>query len=122
VAEGSQPQVIELEPKPGTSAEATFEGFAVVAVGVYLIMVVIKGNATALWNALKQDLIVGTSTQPAFFKWAIAFFIFYALSVNEKTKVIGQPLFLAAVLAMVILIGERGGAPLQALQKFIGGL
>lgn len=71
-----------------------YNGVAAIGLGAYILAVVIGGNATRLFDLLKDE--------GGYVKWLIAFLILLAIAENENTKEIGRPLIVVAFVALAI--------------------
>lgn len=105
----------ELATHGGTNA------IVAVMLGVYLIMVVYQGNLGALATAAKQDFL-GTSGEPAFWRWAVALLILVALARNPKVNFLFGPLLMFALVGMLINVAGKNPAMLKNLQSGIKSL
>src|SRR4029077_3647877 len=94
---------------------------ALILAAVFVAIVTYNGNFPALLAQIKGDFL-GTGDQGAFWKWALALIILYALASNTTTNQFFGPLLAAAILAMLIGTAERNPSAWQNLRGSIDSL
>lgn len=73
----------------------------------YLAAVVWNGNVGAFATQAWADFSGRKSNQPAFWQWALAFIILYALGENDATSHLFGPLLAIMVVAMLIQLAIK---------------
>lgn len=113
-------------------------GSILIILAVYLSAVIYQGNLINFVKAFWQDFSGQSVTQgpggsvtvtgnkgPAFWQWAIALLILYALAQNDEVRKVFGPLIIIALCAMFINLAEKNPQMFKTLtssiDKFFGG-
>jgi hypothetical protein len=82
-------------------------GAAALLLAAYLVIVWYRGNLASLASSAQADFL-GTGQQTAFWKWALALVILYALASTPSLRVIFAPFLFIVIVAMFIEAAEKG--------------
>lgn len=91
---------------------------AALILGAYLAIVLYQGNLGALATQAKMDFL-GDAQHPAFWRWAIALLILYALAQNKATNFLFAPLLVMALAGMLIEMATTQPATFATLNSQI---
>lgn len=100
-----------------TGAHGPTNAIVALGLGVYIAVLVTRGNLGPFWQALQSDIITS-----GFWKWVLALVILYYLASNPSLNPVFGPLLIIAVIAMLIYAAEKNPASLQNLRSGINSL
>ena len=93
-----------------------------VVLGIYLVLVLSKGNIPELAKAAQQDFL-GDNTQKPFWRWFLAVMVLWYLTTFKQTQHLFGPLFSFALVAMLIEATQgKGKGSLKNLMSGISQL
>lgn len=98
----------------------TANGAALLLLAVYLGMVVYRGNVKDFALQVWKDVSTRSTAGPAFWQWAIALLILYALAENPNTSHIFGPLLAIALVAMLLQLAIHQPKLFATLNKNVG--
>ena len=86
----------------------------------YLAIVLYQGNLSKLADQARTDFLGGNG-KPAFWRWAIALLLLYALARNPSTNSLFGPILVLVLVAMLIEMATTQPGTFATLNKQIAG-